>query len=485
MKAGHKGLGSAAAKGALATFSGQGARIAIQVAGLAVMARLLGPADYGLMAMAMVVVGLGEVFRDFGLSMAVVQAKTITRRQRNNLFWINTAIGVVLTLTVLALAWRVSSFYGDDRLTGLLWLLSLIFLFNGMATQYRAQLNRQMHFKKLAAVEVVAQALGLGCGIAMALLGEGYWALAWQQVIQAISSVVFLVMVSGWVPGSPKRGVKVSHLFGYGSSLLGTQLVVYASRSVDSLIIGSQIGAAALGVYNRAYQFLMLPLNQINAPATRVALPVLSRLNGDSKKYWEFISFGQTVLVHVVVVFFCFCIVNADILIRAGLGDQWGSATKVFQILAVGGCFQVAGYVTYWVFLSKGLTSENLKYSVITRPILIVSVLVGSQWGMVGVAIGYSVGLMLLWPIGVFWVGRYTGLDAFGMLRNGFRPVFSYFSMALVAHFVLVLSGLDKTVLGLLLSAVVGLFVMLVFFMIWPAYRKDLVTILSAKKYFL
>jgi O-antigen/teichoic acid export membrane protein len=166
-------LGRSATRGAAVTIGGQAVRIVIQLGSIVILARLLAPADYGLIAMVTAIIGIGEIFRDFGLSSAAIQAKEISRGQKSNLFWINSAIGLVLTLLVIAASWPVAALYGDPRLQLLTVALSSTFLLNGVATQFRADLARHLRFVKLTAVDIAGQVIGLALGVILALSGAG------------------------------------------------------------------------------------------------------------------------------------------------------------------------------------------------------------------------------------------------------------------------------------------------------------------------
>lgn len=146
----NEGLGRFAARGALSTVAGQVIRLAVQLVGVVILARLLGPTDYGLIAMVVAIVGVGEVLRDFGLSSAVMRAESLSVTQRNNLFWINTLIGAVLTIAIILLSNPIADLYGQPELVGICIAISFTFLLNGMATQYRAGLARNLKFGYLA-----------------------------------------------------------------------------------------------------------------------------------------------------------------------------------------------------------------------------------------------------------------------------------------------------------------------------------------------
>ncbi|MEC5397495.1 lipopolysaccharide biosynthesis protein [Uliginosibacterium sp. H1] len=402
----RRGMGGIALRGAAVTMGGQVLKIVLQFGGLIIVARLLSPTDYGLMAMVMAIVGVGEVLREFGLSSASVQAKTVTQQQRSNLFWMNAGIGLLLTVLVLMGAPWIARWYDTPALLGVAQAVSATFLINGLATQYRAQLNREMRFGAMAAIEVSGQAVGLALGIALALDGQGYWALVAQQLGQAAVMLALLVAIGRWLPGLPRRCEGMGAFIGYGGNLMLAQLIGYFSRNVDAVVIGQRFGAEALGHYNRAFQFVMSPLTQINGPAGTVALPVLSRLREDAGRYREFLLYGQSALLHALFAGLAFVCAQADLLVTGVLGAKWAPMVPFFQILAIGGMFQAASYASYWAFLSLGLTQSNLRFALVSRPVFIVCILAGAWWGVLGVAIGHTLGLALNWLGALWWLRR-------------------------------------------------------------------------------
>ncbi len=419
-------MGQRAARGAATTLAGQLLRVGIQVGGVLVMARLLTPEDYGLMAMVVVVIGLGELVRDAGLSAAAVQARTLSDQQRDNLFWCSTTLGLLLSVAVFGAAGVIASFYGDGRLVLVTQVLAVSFLVSGLAAQHRAGLLRDMGFRSLAVSDVVAQGGSLAVGVTSAVLGNGYWALVHQQLTQVALTSLLALGMTRWLPGRPRAGAGTRGLLRFGWQLTATQLLGYASRNVDTVVIGRLFGAVSLGVYSRAYQLLVMPLNQIAAPAARVALPVLSRLQDDHVRFGAYVLRGQALMSHTMIPFFVLACITADPLIPLLLGRQWSEAVPLFQVLVVAGVFQTLGYVVYWVFLSNGLTRSNLLFSLVTRPALVALVLLGANWGLTGVAAAYSLGVLLIWPLGLWWVGRVSSAPVLRMLANGLLAVGCY-----------------------------------------------------------
>lgn len=422
-------LGSLAARGAVVTMGGQGARIAVQLVGLVLLSRLLTPRDYGLVAMVLVVIGVGEIFRDFGLTTAAVQAKSLSDQQRDNLFWANTALGAALTVLCVAAAPLVAAAFDEPELRGLTQALAASFLLNGLAAQYRADLNRRLRFGRLALVDVGAQLLGLAAGVALALRGAGYWSLVGQQLGQGVAVLLFAVLAARWRPRRPRRDPDMRDLFAFGWNIVGTQVLGYASKNVDSLILGARFGPGPLGTYNRAFQLLMVPLGQVRAPTTTVALPVLARLQDEPARFAAFLVRGQLALGYTLVAALALAAGAADPLIEVVLGPRWQSVRPVLQVLAVAGACQTLAYVGYWTYLSRGLTAALLRYTLVSSVLRIACILLGSSFGVLGVAAGVAAGAALEWPLSLWWLSRVTDFPRAELTAGALRIS----AMALVA----------------------------------------------------
>ena len=414
-------LGTVAARGASVTVGGQLTRVLVQVLSLAVLSRLLGPADYGLVALALAVVAVGEVFREFGLSAAAVQAKSLNPRQRDGLFWVNAYLGATLTLTVAVGAPVLALAFSEPRLTPIARVLALTFLLNGCAAQFRAGLQRQLRFSALASVDVVSQLLAALIGVVLALRGAGYWALVAQQVSQAAAALLLVVVLGGWLPRRPSRGEGLRPFLRYGWNYLGGQLIAYLGKNADSLVIGAHFGPVPLGYYNRAYQVLMGPLGQLRAPTTTVALPILSRLQDDQRRYGEYVVRGQVALGYTFLPAIAIAAGAADPLVRVVLGDRWLPVVPIFAALACAAIFDTLPYVGYWVYLSRGLTPHLLRYTAAATALRIACIAIGSTWGPVGVAVGIAAAAGASWPLSLWRLSRLTPLPLAALVRGGLR----------------------------------------------------------------
>ncbi|MET0724725.1 MAG: lipopolysaccharide biosynthesis protein [Leifsonia sp.] len=472
-------LGQSAARGAAVTLAGQGGRIAIQVVSVVVLSRLLTPHDYGLLAMVLTIIGVGEIFRDFGLSSAAIQSPRLSRGQRDNLFWINTGIGAVLTAIVALLAPLVADFYGEPELVDLVRVLSLTFLINGMTTQYRADRNRALKFSVLAGSDILAAGLGLIAAVAAALAGWAYWALAVQQLVGCLVGLIVVVASARWLPRLPRRGEPMRGLLRFGWHMVGTQLIGYVSNNIDSVLIGFRFGAGQLGIYNRGFQLLMQPLGQLRSPTTRVALPILSRLNNDDERYAAFIVRGQQALGYTLVAGLGVVIATATPLTAILLGPQWQAVVPILQLLAAAGIFQTLAYVGYWVYISRGLTGDLFRYTLLSSGIKVVCIVAGSFFGIVGVAAGYALGPAIAWPISIAWLSRRTSLPTRRLYVQAFRMLAVVAVSAAAGWGVTVALASAPTVVALIAGIAGVLLVYAIAALLIRPVRRDVIAVVS------
>ena len=474
-------LGRRAARGALTMVFGQIGRLTIQLAGVLVLARVLSPEHYGAFAMVTVIVSVGELLQDFGLSSDAIQAPTVTPAQQTNLFWINTGIGLSLAVLAYAGAPLIATFYHEPLLIPITRALTPTFVMNGLGSQFRAHLTRNFQMSALSLAVVSAQAAGITAGLVCALHGLGTWALVVQQLTFTFVNLVIMVKAARFWPGLPRTNTDIGAFLRFGGNLMATNLIGHISRSVNTVLIGNRFGAELAGLYDRAFMLLMLPLNQINVPANTVALPTLSKLQHEPARFDRFLLHGQTVLLHALLGAFAYAAAVGDVLIGLVMGEQWLPAAPMFRILTIAGAFQAAGYATYWAFTAKGLTHQTLRFSLVTRTGLVLMLVAGLRWGAMGVTIAYSLGILCMWPIGLYWLGRCSDAPVLAMAKNGARCLLAYSLCAAGAYAALCLVENAAPFAKVAASLLGMLSAMFVLFLAWPAYRADLYNIVNTR----
>lgn len=426
-------LSKTAVRGAVATVGGQWLKFMIQTLGIVILSRLLTPDDFGLYAMVMAVVGIALLLGDFGLSLASIQAEDVTASERTNIFWTNVLIGLVCGTAVFLAADLVAAFYDTPELADVVRLLSLVFVLQAAKAQFAANASRAFRFKLLAWVDIGSQGLALAAAVTGAVLGAGVWSLVLQQLTAAAVALVWLALASTWHPGLPRRRTSIRRFVAFGTNTMGVQVVNYVSANIDSVLLGRSFGSYDVGLYDRAYQLFRLPLQQIAAPMTRVALPVLSRVT-DDRQFESYIVRAQMILTYGLGGAFAIAVAVAYPLLDVVLGPGWGLTPLLFSILALGGIFQTMGYVYYWIFLAKNKTALQLKFSVATRLLMIGLIVLGLRWGVVGVAVAVSTGLAVNWLVLSVWAVPRAGIATRALVLCAVRPLTVFAVMVAAAR---------------------------------------------------
>ena len=391
-------------RGGAVTVFAQGAQFTLQMLCTVVLARLLTPADFGLIAMVNVLTVFAHMFSEGGLAIATIQRKEINQQQVTALFWVNVVIGVVIMLAVAATAPVLTWFYREPRLVGITYLAATAFFFIGLGVQHDALLRRQMRFVAMATRNVAAAAVAVGVGIAMGWLGAGYWALVTYPVVGSVTRTVLSWLMVDWRPGRPRRAKDVRSMLMLGGNQTAANCVIHVSTSLDSLLIGRFWGAGPLGLYAKAQALLLLPFRQLDGPLTAVALPALSRIQDDPERLAHYYLRLTNLLMWATTPLVGLLFVAAQPVIVLVLGDQWRESAAVFRIFAALAPAFPLLQVNVLLFQCRGQTDRLLKLTLLRAPVLMGSVAAGLPFGIRGVALAYTAANLATLP----WVFAYT-----------------------------------------------------------------------------
>ena len=317
-------LGRRTARGGAITIFSQGTKFLLGMVGTVILARLLSPEDYGLVGMVAVVTGFIAIFKDLGLSVATIQKAEVNSQQISTLFWINLLLSAGIMLVTVAIAPGIAWFYGEPKLIAITIAYAAGFLFGGLTVQHEALLRRRMRFLALAIAEVVALVLSSVVAITLAWNGARYWALVFSQLCLGLTYGLAVWIACGWRPGLPVRNSGVRQMLAFGGNLTGFGVVNYFARNLDNLLIGRYWGPEQLGLYARAYQLLLLPIDQMITPITAVAVPALSRLKDSPERYRQaYLRLLEKVALLTMPIM-AFMIVSSDWLVAIVLGPEVG-----------------------------------------------------------------------------------------------------------------------------------------------------------------
>jgi PST family polysaccharide transporter len=473
-----KNLGRRAFSGGLITTIAQGTRFALFMVLNIVLARMLAPPDFGLVAMALALTSILYIFREAGLSTATVQQQTITHAQVSNLFWINILVGVCSAAVAVISAPIMAWFYRDDRIIPVTLWLSLTLLTGGAAVQHLALLNRQMRFKALAVIDVGSMAASLLVGVAMAAFGCGYWSLVGAQLAQAGSELLMAWVASRWRPQWVKRGVGTRSMLNFGASLTFAMLLRRITTNADSFLLGRYFGAHALGVYSRAMALVMRPLDQFLVPFDKVFLPVLSRLQDEPDRYRrQFLRiYSLIALASFPVAGFLLGLSRPIVLVL--LGSRWIEAASVLACLALVALYYPVAGASMWLLTTQRRNRDILASGLAISAITLVSFIAGLPFGAVGVALSFSAfGLLVRLPVQYFIVGRAGPVTAFDLWGGFCKHLPMFFVVGGAAYLPQYFVPNAGAIVHCFVGGVAGMLAGLAVVMAIRAYRQQLANV--------
>ena len=412
-------------RGGFAKVCAQAASFLLRIGSLMVLARLLNPTDFGLVGMVTAVIGVLNLFRDFGLSTATVQRHSVTEEQLSTLFWINMAVGAILALLSVGVAPYVARFYHEPRLFWVTAVLALGFLFNAAGVQHGALLQREMRFMALSVIDILSLVISTAVGITMALQGAGYWALVGITLIAPLVTMIGLWVCTAWIPGKPRKRVGIRPLMRFGGTITLNGLVVYVAYNLEKVLLGRFWGAAVVGIYGRAYQLSNIPTDNLNSSIGGVAFSALSRVQDEPHRLRSYFLKGYSLVLALTLPITILSALFAVDAISVLLGPKWKEAAPIFRLLSPTILIFAMINPFSWLLFSIGMVGRSLKIALVIAPLVIAGYVVGLPYGPKGVALGYSVA-MALWVVPhIIWCVRGTAISVRDVFMTLSRPLVS------------------------------------------------------------
>ncbi len=399
----------------------------IQVGSTAIIARILDPSDYGLVAISLAITGFFYIFKSLGLSDATVQRDHITHQQVSNLFWINAVAGMLLTLFLFFMAPLITAIFDDFRLINIIRVSSTSFVISGLYTQQQALLRRAMRFSALAVNEVIGIFLSVIVALSMAFAGMGYWVLVIRPLVYVTSIAIGCWIMCKWRPGLPCRNSNVKPMLKFGLNTIAYYIVDYFAKNSDKALIGWKEGPAPLGYYSKAFQLFLAPVSQLTIPLSGVAVATLSKLHKEPEKYHSYYLNALHAIAFVGFPISMFLVANGKQLILLLLGAKWAGAAELFSILGLAGGIQLITSTRAWLFVSTGRTDRWFYTGLVASLVMCLFILTGLQFGTKGVAVGYTSFVYLSLIPSLWYAGAPIGLK--------FRQIFSVIWKTFIASF--------------------------------------------------
>ncbi len=405
-----KGLRRSAVRGAGAAIAGSAGNFALQIGSIVILARLLTPADFGIVTM---VTTFSLLLRSFGLAgftELIMQREEVTDSLASNLFWINVGIGAILTIAFAGSGRLLALFYHNSAVVEVTQGMSLTIVIGCMGYVHTGLLQRAMHFRTTAIIGFVGQVLQYIVSIALAAAGWHYWALVWGSVTQTAVVAAGAWLICRWMPSLPGRVSGTGSGIKFALSVYSHFAFSYFTRNMDNLLVGWRFGDRALGFYKKAYDLFVLPETQLLSPLSAVVVSTLSRVSRDREQFQRY--FLRTISVLALVgmgVGADLALVGGD-LIRFLFGPGWEQAGRIFSLFGPGIGVMLLYNTHGWIHLSIGRPERWLRWGLLEFGCTASLFLLTLRWGPSGIAFAWTASYFLLMFPGFWYAGSPIGL---------------------------------------------------------------------------
>jgi PST family polysaccharide transporter len=468
----------------LISFAAQPIKLGLGIGSTAILARILTPADFGLVAMVAPLLALADSLSNFGLETAAVQREELDNEQLNQSFWLSLKVNAVIVGLMLIMAPILAKFYNQKELIGITLLMILGFVAICLTFVHKSLLKRQMRFGILTIIEVISLIIAAAIAIFAAYQGWSYWALVLQLVVmQLIQSIGYLI-ICPWLPEKPIKNQKTDSslqaMFSYGAHLTGFRFLMRIGMQLDRILVGYLSGATALGLYQAAYKWSYFSFQQVYFPLFDVAVSSFSRTLHDTNLYRSYCRKGLMLLFALCMPALTFSFVEAYNLLKGLLGNQWLEAVPLFRVLSVAVFVGSMYRVTKWLYVSSGQTQQQFRWGLIHTPIVILAVVIGSQWGAFGVALGYTTATCLLTFPSVAFCLKTSPLTIKDFLAAVGCPAFSSIIAAIILYLCKqALPSFGNLIISLSVSFTIFCIAYISFWLLLPGGRQALAEILQ------
>ena len=374
----------------------------IQYTTTIILAALLTPSDFGLMAMAIVIIRFLEIFKDLGTAAAIIQNQNLSEESLSSIFWVNVGFGVLVAILVFLAAPLGAEFYNNMKVENILKVLSISFIFSSFGIVHKKLLEKELKFDLLAKIELIGVAIGAVVGITLALLEFGVWSLVFQSLAIAVITTSLLWIINSWRPKIFFSYPKIKPIISYSLNLLGYNVFNYFVRNADYLLIGKYLGERELGHYYLAYKIMLYPLQNISLVVSRVLFPIYSKIQNDNERFRKIYTKVANAISFLTFPLMIGVFALGDLFAVTFFNEKWDTALLaiLLMILAPVGLIQSIATTTGSIYQAKGKTDWMFRWGVISGVIYISGFLIGLNWGVIGVAVSYLISsIILIYPV--------------------------------------------------------------------------------------
>jgi lipopolysaccharide exporter len=418
-----------------------------------VLARLLTPNDFGVVAVALVLTALIDQFKDFGMGAAIIQRPTVDRILLNSVFYLNVAIGIFAAGGMLLFAEPLAEAIGNRSASTVIRAYAGITIVTALGLVHQSVLSRRMQFRKLAWVTAVPAVITASTSLIAAVAGMGYWALVLGAAVGAIAGTVMLWGSDKWRPTREVSFSSLASIWGFSWHAFMSNVLYCVWTQMDKVIVSRGVGPAALGIYTMGQRVVSTPLSAISSVIDRVTFSAFSRRQDENAALRSGFTRSSAVIALITFPVMAGAAALATPMVAVVFGPKWSDLAPVIQVLAPVGAVQSVTFNCGQILLAKGRADWTYRWGILHLIVLLVLEITFVRWGVVGVTLGYATGIVLITPFSLLLAFHFIEMR----LRDYFASLFPYIWMtAGMTISVVLISWWCRTVGGSYLAELTG-----------------------------
>lgn len=426
-----------------------------------IMARLLLPEAYGILSMIFIFTDLSLMIVDMGFTTALIRKQKCTQKDYSTVFYINVIIGFLVYGLFYLCSPAIASFYNQPVLCDIIPIIGLTFIINAFYAVPSIQLTKKLQFNTRAKITIAASSLSAVCGIILAYKGLGIWALVMQSIAVSLLKSVLYVIVVKWKPSLIFSTNALRELWGFGSKVLGSNILFVFYQNVYSVLIGRYLQVSFLGYFSRADSYSKLvPLN-ISTVLMKVMLPLISKIQDNDQ---ELVQVNKKVVTLISFLIFPASMMLAGCagpLISVMITDKWLPCVPLLQILCGAMMFEHLAWINWDFMLVKGKSKMVLQNRILTFVISVGLLLIVVNWGIKWVAVAKAISSLFTVVISSLFLKKVLPLDYVDMYKTLFPMMITSLAIGLGIYsaFIYLNSSLINLIIVLMIATSVYLLI--------------------------
>lgn len=428
-----------------------------------ILARMLTPNDFGLIAIVSIFIQIAQTFIDSGFSNALIQKKDRSQIDYSTVFYFNIGIAIILYIAIYVAAPYISKYFNNPELNSLTRIVSLNLIIGALISVQKTRLTIELNFKTQAIITLISSLFATVIAIGMAYNGFGVWSLVFLSLINITLQTVLIYFIIKWYPSLIFSTTAFKRLFGFSSKLLGASLIHLLYRNVYPVIIGKYFSSTVLGFYNRAETYAMFPAQSIGPIISRVAFPIFSKIQDDNEKlsiaYSKYIVYASFIIFPIMIGL----LTLAKPLTLLVLKDQWLPMVPMLQILCLDWMTNHLSMINLNVLYIKGRSDLAFKLEIIKKFCAFLIFFISLYWGIIGVCWGRVIYSYCAVYFNSYYTKKLIGIGLVQQMKDIIKPLCYSTVMGIMVYILSnILECATTTFLTIIICVILGIVIYLI-----------------------